>query len=113
MKALPQPNVSFCGEFSNLKFLSLQSVTLNDDQISMVSKLSLLEFIFLHKCKMVNGHLFKLLEGHTTIKEIQLWHCKFSDAISIKFPSQMKRFIIEHNNVFELDASDCTQLEYL
>ena len=62
---------------------------------------------------MVNSHLSKLLEGHTTLKEIQMSWCNFSDATSIKLPSQMKRFEIHHNNVFELDASNCTQLESL
>ena len=72
------------------------------------------EFISLYKCKMVYGHLSKLLEGHTTLKEIQILKCNFSDTTSIKLPSQMKRFEVQQNGVFELvDASDCTQLEYL
>ena len=105
--------ISFIGEFSNLKSLRLEYTILNNDGISMVSKLSLLEFISLYICEMANGHLLKIFERHTTLKEIQLLWCNFPYATSIKLPSQLKRFEIEHPNAVVLDASLCTQLEYL
>ena len=96
------PTISFVENFSNLKSLSLEYVILNDDIISMVSKLSLLEFISLYHCKMANGHLPKIFENCTTLQEIQLLYCNFSDETSIKLPSQLKRFkmriIINHLN---------------
>ena len=107
------PTISFNEKFSNLKSLSFNNVTFNDDRISMHSKLSLLEFISLEKCRLTNDHLSKLFEDCTTLKEIQLKNCKISGATFIKLPSQMKRFEIQHNDVFKLDASDCTQLESL
>ena len=90
------PTISFVENFSNLKSLRLEHVTLNDDIMSMVSKLSLLEFISLYSCKMANGHLSKIFENCTTLQEIQLLYCNFSDATSIKLPSQLKRFEIEN-----------------
>ena len=112
-EALSQRNISFLGKFSNLTSLKLRSFIINDDTVSMVSKLSLLGFIFLYKCSMTNGRLSKLFEGRTTLEEIQLLSCYFSDMTPIKLPSQVKRFKMKNDSSFELDASDCTQLSDL
>ena len=107
------PTISFVEKFSNLKSLKLEYIILNSDGISMVSKLSLLEFISLNHCKMVNSHL-KIFENCTTLQEIQLLYCDFSDKTSIKPPSQMKRFEIQAHHSFKAaDTSDCTQLQHL
>ena len=71
-EALSQLNVSFFEKFSNLKSLRLNNVTFNDNIISIVSKLPLLEFISLYNCKMANDHLSKIFEDCTTLQEIQL-----------------------------------------
>ena len=94
-KAFSQQNVSFFGKFSNLTSLRFNNTTFNDTEISIVSKLSLLEFISLYECKMGNGHLPKIFEGCTSLQEIQLLRCNFSDETPIKLPSQVKRFEIE------------------
>ena len=112
-QAFSQQNVSFFGKFSNLTSLKFNDTTFDGDEISMVSKLSLLELISLYACKMGNGHLPKIFEGCTSLQEIQLSFCKFSDNTPIKPPSQVKRLKIEIDNVFELDVSDCTKLEHL
>ena len=96
-EAFSQQNVSFFGKFSNLTSLRFNNTTFNDTEISMVSTLSLLEFISLYECKMGNGHLPKIFEGCTSLQEIQLLWCNFSDKTPIKPPSQVKRFEIEHS----------------
>ena len=97
-----QQNVSLFGKFSNLTSLRLNATTFNDAKISIISKLSLLEFISLHKCNMGNGHLPKIFEGCTSLQEIQLLWCNFSDKTLIKPPSQVKRFEIVHHQSLEI-----------
>ena len=90
------PNISFLEKFSNLKSLRLKHVIINDDTMSMLSKLPLLKFISLSNCKMTKVHLSKIFEGCTTLEEIQLLYCNYSDVTSIKLPPQLKRFEIKH-----------------
>jgi hypothetical protein len=104
---------SFVEKFSNLKSLSLISVTFNNDVIvSTVPKLSFLEFISLDDCKMASDHL-KTFENYTALQEIQLKLCKFPLVTLIELPSHLKRFKIEDHNLYELNASKCTRLESL
>jgi hypothetical protein len=110
-------NASFAEKFAKLKSLTLDFTILGDDEISMISEFSLLGFISLQCCTMTIGHL-KIFEKCTTLQEIQLLFCHYSDAVSIKLPSQLKRFKIQYSGIrfhdlIELDASNCAQLECL
>ena len=71
------PTISFVENFSNLKSLSLEYVILNDDIISMLSKLSLLEFISLYHCKMANGHLQRYLKTVPLSKKFSYYTATF------------------------------------
>jgi hypothetical protein len=107
-----QLGISFWEKFSNLKSLRLSCLALNDDIISMISKLSLLELIYLSGCKMTKDHLSKLFESCATL-EIHLLRCQFSHMSLVKLPSLIKRFKIQYTKKISIDASDCIQLSYL
>jgi hypothetical protein len=102
-------SVSFLEKFSNLRSLSLNTI-LKDDMILTFSKLPILEFISLYRCKMITDHLQKIFEHCTTLQGIQLIFCEFPSMISIKLHSQLKIFKISSIQKYKLNASDCTQL---
>ena len=104
----------FLENFSNLKSFSLCGITINNDIVSMISKLHLLEFISLYHCKWTNDQLEKILKDCTNLQEILLLQCHYSMEISIKLPPQLKRFEIQYSTSrIEIDASLCTQLSCL
>jgi hypothetical protein len=106
------PAVSIVESFSNLKSLIFDNVSLDDHDISMISKLSL-EFIYLKYCGMTSGHLQEIFEHCTTLQTIQLMACEFSDEPFIRrLPPQLEKFET-HSHFCKLDASMCTRLETL
>jgi hypothetical protein len=106
-----EPNI-FLENFSNLKSFSLCDATINDDIVSMISKLHLLEFISLYDCKWTKDQLEKILKDCTNLQEILLLQCDCPDAVSMKLPPQLKRFKTQHS-LEAIDASFCNPLSYI
>jgi len=113
LEEIYKPHVSLFEKTTNLKSLVLINAIINDDIASMVSKLPLLKFISLNHCTMTKVHPSKIFEGYTILEEIQLLFCTYSDMTHIKLPSQVKRLKMEDDDSFKVDASNCTQLEFL
>ena len=80
-RSLSQLSVSSLENFSNLRSLRLNSLSFNNDMMSMVSKLSLLEFISLYKCRVANDLLLKIFESCTILQEFRLIFCNYSDCL--------------------------------
>jgi hypothetical protein len=62
-EALPQLNLSSSVKFYNLNSLRFNNTTFNNNEISILSKFSLLEFISL-KAKCPNGYLPNIFKEH-------------------------------------------------
>jgi len=108
-----EPNIFF-ENFYNLKSFSLCGITINDDMVSMISKLHLLEFISLYHCIWTIDQLEKILKDCTNLQEILLLQCNCSNVVSIELPPQLKRFELQGSlSNITVDASLCTQLSYL
>jgi hypothetical protein len=106
------PTIFVIEKFTNLRSLSLNRVILDNNVISMISKLSFLKVISLRYCEITGAHLSKIFKACTIVEEFELF---FKDpAASIRLPPQMKRVHIEglcHS--MKIDLSRCTQLQSL
>jgi hypothetical protein len=60
-EVLSRLNLSFFKKFSNLNSLRFKNTVFNNHEISMLSKLSLLEFISLYECKLAQWLLAKCI----------------------------------------------------
>ena len=102
-------DVPFFERFSNLESLYLRGVTINDDTVSMLSKLPLLKFFSLNINEVTKVYLSKIFEGCTTLEEFQLCcDYDFADMESIKLPPQLKRYEIDYYG--ELKRNRCLRL---
>jgi hypothetical protein len=104
-------SLSFFENLPNLKILQLISTFINDNMVSVISKLSFLKAISLKDCK-ITDNLSKMFEACTTLEEIELLTC-FS-ATSIVLSPQVKMLYIEGCiQSMKIDLSRCTQLQSL
>jgi hypothetical protein len=104
--------ISFWEKFPNLKIVSLTNIIFNENIISALSMLSLLEIISLNLCIMSDDCLSKIFKTCTTLKEIELYSAKH--ATPIIFPPQVTRLCIANYDAsMEIDLSRCIQLRSL
>jgi Leucine-rich repeat (LRR) protein len=105
--------VSFLKKLSNLKSLILDFAIINDDTVSILSRLPSLKSLFLLCCKMTKYHLSKIFEDCTILEETRLYF-KRSEVKSIKLPAQLINFRVFYpNSEVALDLSLCSQLRRL
>jgi hypothetical protein len=100
-------------KFEKLKTFTLFGAQFNSEDVEKLSKLPLLESIYLKNCKMSRDHLSRIFE-FTALKALQLSHCEFAGIMEfIKPPSQLEMFGLKHCKVsqdFVLNTKDCTLL---
>jgi hypothetical protein len=102
----------FFFKLSNLKILMLSNIIINEDIVSVISKLSLLKAIFLEHCVIADHHLSKIFETCTALKEIRSLHNGYG-RITI-FPPQMNILCIKSScESTSIDLLRCIQLQSL
>jgi hypothetical protein len=105
-------NISFLGNFPNLKIVSLSSVNISENIVLILSKLSLLKTISLKHCAITEGRLSKIFENCTTLKEIKLLRSGYGRATM--FPPQVRIFCVEYEGQYtQMNLSRCTRLQSL
>jgi hypothetical protein len=104
-------SISFLEKFPNLKMLWLSNVIINENIVSALSTLSLLNIITLDQCEITDDYLSKIFESCTTLEEIELHYIFFK--MPIMFPPQVKRLRMEGHYPMQIDLSRCTQLRSL
>jgi hypothetical protein len=107
-------SLSFLRKFSNLKILRLLTTSIDDNMVSVISKLLLLKILSLNNCDITYDRLSNIFETCTTVEEIELSHPDSSDTTSIMFPPQVKRLRIGNfRRAMQVDLSRCIQLQSL
>lgn len=112
------PHDTFFANFSNLKSIVLQKFPFSSRMMPMFSKFTYLESIFLDVCDMRDCDISNMFTNCHTLQELRLVSIRFGSRAPLSLPKQLKIFEIEQPQqvpygLFEIDASNCTQLESL
>jgi hypothetical protein len=106
-------NASFMEKFSNLKMVRLPNIIIDENIVSVLSKLFFLKVISLNYCEITDDHLSKIFKVCTVLEEIELL-TNGSYARPIMLPPQAKILYIEGLYSFvQIDLSRCTQFRSL
>jgi len=85
------PDDSFSKKFPYLKAILLKGLIMNDEILQMLSKLRVLEFLFLHNCHLgESSFLSKLFDNCTTLKEFHIINDHSTEQIYLHIPEQLQ-----------------------
>jgi hypothetical protein len=110
----PLPELFFFEQFPKLKFLVLQFVGLDKRAMVTISKMASQLFVYMHDCRTLEFGFgpFEDFESCENIRRLHLDGRSFGRK-RISFPSNLIKLKVTNYYVFQIDASKCSNLEYM